>query len=75
MSMKARNLRRLGLFTTIALGRVPLRRRLTAALVLRSSRLAKAIVVGRVIRRAVGKPASRSISVRTPSAIIDVEAR
>jgi hypothetical protein len=71
----SKNLRRVSFVAGLVLGRVPLRRRVTASVVRRSTTVAKAILLGRVARRILGTPSPRTTSVRTPRAVIDVESR
>jgi len=73
--MSSKNVRRLGWFAAVALGRVSLRRRLFSAAVRRSRRVAKAVVVARIARRVFGTPAPSVVSIKTSRSIIDVEAR
>lgn len=75
MRTSSKNVRRLGWFAAVALGRMSLRRRLFSALIRRSKRVAKIVVVTRIARRGLGTPAPTVVSVRTPRSIIDVEAR
>lgn len=72
---RSKNVRRLGWFAAVALGRVSLRRRMFSALIRRSKRIAKVVVVARFARRVLGTPEPSVVAVRTPRSIIDVEAR
>lgn len=73
--MNSRRTRRIGLIATIVLGRIPVRRRIVGRLVRGSSRVAKAVFVGRILRRALGVPAPKSVVVRSSRALIDVDPR
>lgn len=73
--MASKNVRPLGWFAAVALGRVSRRRRLLAAVVRRSRRFAKAVVIVRMARRVLGTPAPSVVKVRTSRSVIDVEAR
>lgn len=71
--MTPRRTRQFGLVATLVLGRVPLRRRVVGRLVRGSSRLAKAIFVGRLLRRALRGPGPDSVTVRSPRVLIDLD--
>ena len=65
----------LSFLARIVLGRTSLKRRLFSSAARRSASFAKAIILGRVVRRLLAKPAATNVSVRTRRAVIDVESR
>lgn len=68
------NARRLGWIASFALGRVALRRRVFVAVIRRSKRAAKWVVMARIARRAFGRPSPSVVSIKAQRAVIDVEA-